>query len=368
MMQQAPVSSSSESPVVLYYLDSGPVEGSKNYTTLICVHGHSYHSHTFKNLISHAAALNLRIVAPNRRDYAPSTIYTSEELSALNSNSSGLIAGHLRARGEEMVRFLAYVIRELCVPQVSDGGKAGGLALLGWSAGNMTTVAALAILSDIQESEDEEMRGTVEMVKSYLRTFIIYEMSYTSAGLPPPPPSTGGGYHPLADTSIPVRMRGLAFGLWVSSFYSHPDPSSKNLDGLELRTPTNPVHLATNETIGPDEVLASVDPAPGKRSEGAWYEESARGPLLEQLRKALRFGNADAGGVGEDVSVSVIYGQSTIWSIHWAIWELEKQLDAVKGQCRPVRIIPIPGANHFLHWEDPDLALRTFIDCIHRRT
>jgi len=51
--------------------------------------------------------------------------------------------------------------------------------------------------------------------------------------------------------------------------------------------------------------------------------------------------------------------------VHWAVWEFEKELgrrEAEGLRRRPLEIIPIEGANHFFHWDDPERALKVFTD------
>lgn len=76
----------------------------------------------------------------------------------------------LRDRGLEIARFLVWVIRELQIPPISQSGDEGGLALLGWSLGNITT---LAFLSNLRTYP----RDIVETLEPYLRTFVMYGTS-----------------------------------------------------------------------------------------------------------------------------------------------------------------------------------------------
>ena len=121
----------------------------------------------FYRLLPFAQKHNLRIVAPNRRDYIGSTLFSEEELSALNGNDDVAHRAFLRDRGLEVAYFLKWIIDEMKIPQASEDGKAGGLALMGWSLGNTTTTAFLGHL----QTYPPEL---VKALEPYLRTFFIY--------------------------------------------------------------------------------------------------------------------------------------------------------------------------------------------------
>lgn len=75
----------------------------------------------------------------------------------------------MRERGLEMAKFLVWLVENLDIPPVSAQG--GGIALLGWSIGNVTTMAMLRFLPTFPN----EVR---DVVISYLRAFIVYGASF----------------------------------------------------------------------------------------------------------------------------------------------------------------------------------------------
>lgn len=173
------------------------------------------------------------------------------------------------------------------------------------------------------------------------------DVSYIALGLPAPP--DGGEYSPLRDFSIPERERNVVFGTWVSSYYEHPAPSSRKLSGLQLHTPQNPARAPTNETFSLADLRGCVDTAPGRRSELAFVSDLIQVPLLEQLRGAL-FDDARA-CVLPGVKVRMVYCMKSPWSIHWALWEVEKEMERWKNadvHGRPLRMIPVEDSNHFV--------------------
>ncbi|KAL5510980.1 hypothetical protein ACEPAG_3699 [Sanghuangporus baumii] len=363
----------------LAFIDSG-APPAETYTTLIIVHGHTYHAQNFSRLLPFAKQHNLRVIALNRRDYVGSTPYCESELAIINSNNDDAFPAFLRARGLEIARFLVWVIREKNIPRASSSadGREGGLAVLGWSLGNLITMAFMRYLKSYPSE-------VVEAIRPYLRTFYIYECGAGTLGYPSPE----GGYHPLNDSTIPPRMRGIVFGNWVSSYYKHPyyssPSSSPSSDGKPDRTISSlHVHApereqvyrpSTLDSIPPADLMKCVDPVPPVRSEQPFMSTISRSIMYEQTLGVLLLDQAEAhhgdpkiqsdDAILPDVKIRVIYGDASIWSITWNTWELEKDLEKWRGEgrkVRDVRFLLVEGANHFLHWDDPELFLKTVKD------
>lgn len=130
----------------------------------------------FSRLMPLAAKYGLRIIALNRRDYVGSTPFTTAELDDLLSDDDAKHRQFLQARGLEIARFLVWVIDELKIPPkteaVIDGESKtyGGLALMGWSLGNIQTILVLGHLMTYP-------REVVEKLKLFFRTLFIYGTS-----------------------------------------------------------------------------------------------------------------------------------------------------------------------------------------------
>ena len=117
-------------------------------------------------MITRAHAHNFRVIALNRRDYVGSTQFSQEELSRINSKDPNELREFLKDRGREILLFLNWIVDHKAIPRAKEGGK-GGLALLGWSLGNVTTLSMLAFLNEYEK----ELVGRVE---PWLTTFFIY--------------------------------------------------------------------------------------------------------------------------------------------------------------------------------------------------
>ncbi|KAH8100450.1 hypothetical protein DFH11DRAFT_1671389 [Phellopilus nigrolimitatus] len=356
------------------YIDSG-APSSDTYTTLVCIHGHTYHAQNFSRLVSDAHKYNLRIIALNRRDYVGSTPFSQTELEAVNGENANAHVNFLRARGLEIARFLIYVISEKKIPRASPDGTAGGLALMGWSLGNVTAMAFLRHLNSYPSD-------VVDAIEPYLRTFFIYETGYSSLGYPSPE----GAYHPLSDASIPERMRGIVFGTWVSSYYAHPvyataspedlpQNEDRNMSAFQILTPEKETaRPCTLDTLKPDELTACVDAAPAARSEQPFWNSVSAETMYDQTCGTLLLDHQSNFKTDSDTEIGLtsllpkikvrnVYGFASVWSVQWGIWELEKDYkrwEAEGLKVRPLKFILVAGANHFLHWDDADLFLRTF--------
>ena len=131
----------------------------------------------------------MRLVTMDRRGYAGSTPFSEEETSLIDpllsvtssedetpsatSRSNRVVSGHyttfLQQRGAEMARFLAWFIEKENVPPRSKGaGRAiGGISLLGYSLGNITTLSMLAFASTLDP-------GLMKKLEPYLRKVIMF--------------------------------------------------------------------------------------------------------------------------------------------------------------------------------------------------
>lgn len=103
-------------------------------------------------MITRAHAHNFRVIALNRRDYVGSTQFSQEELNIVNSKDPNELREFLKDRGCEILLFLNWVVEHKAVPCAREGGK-GGIALLGWSLGNVTTLSMLAFLKEYEKEQ-----------------------------------------------------------------------------------------------------------------------------------------------------------------------------------------------------------------------
>ena len=140
---------------------------------------------------------------------------------------------------------------------------------------------------------------------------------------------------------IPEEERGAFFLKWVSSYYKHGDLSSRDfsqLKQLEGDTSRKP----TTETISPEELQTIVDFGPSAKYEASFLgSQSFLSIFHKQSTKAL-FDSEIREAWGQH-PVSCVYCEDNIWVVHYAAWNLEKEVKSSE-----VNFITIPGANHFV--------------------
>jgi len=152
-----------DSGAELFFVDSGAVPNSRNYTTVILVHGSGVNGRTLYHLVPYAAASNIRLIIPNRRDYAGSTPYTDQELEALKNGQDSAMENIAK----EMARLCRWFIEMQSLPKISSDRKNGGIVLMGWSLGNATTIS----LFGWPDAIGKEALGLLE---GYIRKLVVW--------------------------------------------------------------------------------------------------------------------------------------------------------------------------------------------------
>ncbi|KAK0460249.1 Alpha/Beta hydrolase protein [Desarmillaria tabescens] len=330
----------SSTGVELSYIDSGaPVQSS--YITIFAIHGMIFTKEIFQRVIDLAPKKGVRFVALDRRPFPGSTPFSAEELGILRNagTDDAQREAFVEARGHEVAIFIDTFIRTFGLPPISSGG---GVALLGWSLG--ATLVSAAISSTSTLSND-----ICERLERHLRSVILYEPGPITLGLPAP----NQYWTFLRDPSVPEDLRIPAFGQWCTSYFDHPDLSERNLDNLSW-------------------VLASSSRVPsfynGMPASIQRYGNDAAIDLpflvvySKQILQAYRKTFFDS-KVFPNVKRSVLCGDKTCalaLAAFWAVQDDEKEQRTTDIKALEYRIIP--GANHFVHWDEPEKALDVFIE------
>ncbi|KAK0223339.1 hypothetical protein IW262DRAFT_1447328 [Armillaria fumosa] len=204
------------------FTDNGPVAGSSDYTTLVIYHGTLFNGESLRKLfpLLNMTLKNTCLIIVSRRSYGRSTKHTEAEIAKLAQGSSEF----LEVLAQDVANFLTWIIDNLDVPKADAGRKSGGLAIMGWSA---TTSTTLALLGQPQAIRKE----SYDKIGLYLRKLIIYDSPLMAFGYDFPPES----YNPFIDqASVKSPQEWLDhLNIWLSSYYSHPDTSSRALSGLD---------------------------------------------------------------------------------------------------------------------------------------
>ncbi|KAG7087839.1 hypothetical protein E1B28_013777 [Marasmius oreades] len=121
----------------IFFTDSGPPPHSNDYTTLVVLHGTPFNGYGLEKLHTVAHSLNLRTVIWNQHDYPSSTPYTDSELEELNQGRKIFMDRINKQIGQSLKQF----IEKENIPKATSDRKAGGIAIMGWSMGNLSAMA-----------------------------------------------------------------------------------------------------------------------------------------------------------------------------------------------------------------------------------
>jgi len=323
----------------LFFTDSGPVESSIDYTTLVIYHGSAFTGHTFHKLLPFGAAHNIRLVILNRRDYAGSTKYTDENLKDLNAGDKSF----LERLALEVKHFLLWFADTQNIPRITADRKSGGFAVMGWSMGIATPLSILGY-PDIIGNE------SYKKLEPYFRQLILYDPPFLSFGYDQPPE----GYNPFTDPDLPTPEAIFEnFKYWVAGYYNHPDLPSRSIHGLNFdKRGTRP----SVDNMTEEETAVNFDPVAAARTEFPMFFNPMQPTLKVQAQTCL-FDEKLASRVFPQLEVVYIFCAKTPWYCAWGMIETEKQYkEHLKAghKVRPIRFLEIEGGNHFVHWDDPE--------------
>lgn len=338
--------------VSYYYLDSGDVPGI-TYTTLVFVPGMGFNGGVFRKLFPLAAAHRLRIISLYRRDYSPTTSFRDADLAGIMSRTVEGQEGFLRSQAVDIATFLAMFAREQHIP-LADG-TSGGIVLVGWSLGSSHVHAVVAHLDALPSN-------VLSDLEKYLHTVVCHDVSGVFIGIPNPP-----GFNIGLWSETDVEKRFKLFYEWVAMHFSHKNVTSGSIDDLEFRTTLDKAHsmhelspeelaeLTSAKTFGAsDALLVSIKLDVFKAmTRRAIFDTSLAEKFLPNLRVRYMCGGASPGGV--------------VWVMH----ELRKCLAEPKPiygpdaeKARDVKFQFQTEGNHFVFWDEPEVALEQYIATI----
>ncbi|KAK0499101.1 Alpha/Beta hydrolase protein [Armillaria luteobubalina] len=339
--------------VELAYLDSGAPADASSYTTIFAVHGMIFTNLVFQKVLDVARSKGVRFVAIQRRPFPGSTPFTAEELNVVLTGGSSEADrdAQITARGHEIASFVDAFIQKFKLPALSDDGKTGGVALLGWSVGGAFPLAAVASSGTLPA--DVQARFS-----SYLRSLIVYESAPLVLGLPTPTQN----WVPLIDTTIPENLRLEAFGQWCTGYFDQGDitlSSPHNLDSLSWVI-SSPKRVPTFYSI-PVEQHNTMTTYGNDASTDLPFLFFFSKQLNDVYSKA--FNDKDITAKFPRMKKSFLCGDKTAaFGVAglWAVQDDQKE----NGTDPNVKFKLIPGANHFLVWDDPEKAFDAFMDLI----
>ncbi|KAF5337615.1 hypothetical protein D9758_014920 [Tetrapyrgos nigripes] len=322
--------------IEIFFRDSGPPVGSKNYTTLLIFHGNAFTGG--KVLIS--------------KTFPPLLHCTRTLFTDADAEADDLTNGRrdfLDRNAVLIAHFLKCFIEEESIPTI-DEEREGGVALLGWSMGTPTATSFFAH-HDLLSSDD------YEFLSKYVKNLIVYDSPAHYLGYQHVPP-VKGAYNPFnhpdnKDKSVEEVYD--EFALWASSYFDHD--LEAGVQGWDFRKYTD---RRTISTWTEEEMERIYRPANAMRVDNRLSSQ----PMVNTLRTMTVEALFDENTVIKcfpEASVAYITCDRSPWNILWGTMELRKEYaeHAERGEkIRPVKFIDVKGENHFLFWDDPQKFLR----------
>ncbi|TFK60011.1 hypothetical protein BDN72DRAFT_850897 [Pluteus cervinus] len=329
------------------YLDSGPVPKHDSYTTLVFLHGMGFNSVVFDKIRFLATTNKVRIVAVNRREYAPTSPLNVAELAVLSQGDPGA-ATYFRQRGNEIGLFLDKWIQQNHIPIARPNGD-GGLSLVGWSLGTVTATAFLAHLDTLSAA-------TLNRLSAYLHTVLMHDPYATAVAFPIPPEF---------DISLwfitDPKTRFQAFKEWVTAYYQHTNynPATGSVSTLDFNI-ANP-HKARTFAHTPQNVLNNMldeSAFSGSETNVLFF---GQGAYRELIRRAL-FDTTIAHKL-PNVKIRYYYGAETPGILVLATWDVTKASPSYYHgvHARDVKLKYGNQGNHFFFYDNPQYALQQYL-------
>ncbi|KAG2141235.1 hypothetical protein DEU56DRAFT_795856 [Suillus clintonianus] len=338
--------------VSYYYFDSGNVPGNK-YTTLVFVHGMGFNGGVFRKLFPLAAAHRLRIVSLYRRDYKPTTSFRDADLAGIVSGTVEGEEGFLRSQAVDIATFLVMFAREQHIPPAE--GTSGGIALMGWSLGSLLTHAVLAYLDALPSN-------ILSDLGKYLHTMVSHDVSGGFLGMPKPL-----DYNLDLWFEPDVEKRFNLFYEWVTAFYPNTDVTSGNIDDLEFNNFSDKTHSMHDLS---SEELAELTSAKTFGASDTLLLRIRLDVFKATTRRAI-FNTALAEKFLPNLRVRYMSGGASPGVLVWALHELKKCLADPKPmygpdaeRARDVKFKFQTEGNHFIFWDEPEVALEHYIATI----
>ncbi|KAF5326977.1 hypothetical protein D9619_004815 [Psilocybe cf. subviscida] len=357
--------------------DSGAPHGHREYTTLIIFHGLGFHASIFDKLFSLLDNVNVRLVTANRPDYPGATPLTEKERMQLHDiaktadqdpqSATNAFHDYIKENAKKTHDFLVEFISRESIP------AGGGIILAGWSFGAISILGLLANANAVSSKEFD--------LRSYIKHVVLYgerldgvrgslRAKLMGISTPPEPPAFLLGYPPppdvvniFFDPSLTPGEALKRFPQWVSAYYAHrEDPTKLEYEALDHPSPTilsmDPSDVQRCLEIGPA--------LPGGSDDQVMRLGVQLGALSQLREAAIYLGKDEEGDVPvvnrwDDIEIKHVWCDRSMWEMPWAALCLQADLDDGKKSdrvARKVDIVRLSGANHFCHWDQPELALK----------
>jgi hypothetical protein len=370
------------------YTDSGPPPSEDVYTTLLVIHGYGWNASqcmqaryqhgwgaylllpdTFQRVIDLAPKHGVRVITFHRRDYGDSTPFTDAEIAPIKQAipEPGAIDAFMTARTLELANFVSHVVESKEAVAPRDGK--GGIALLGWSLGNLYGLDFLSRFHGLPDRLKAPM-------KAFVRSFVVFGKAslpypgYSANGcpdapiegvaIPPPTPAHAmyalvvfnrhlaqAGVDPAAANPAELAAAGDALADWTTGWCEYTDADRAAADPVERYVAPNERPPARAST----RVREAGNPAFGACAEAGPVsnENAVLGSLLPAVAAAKAFDpllfEDPARTLWEGMRVEMAYAANSLWTCVYTADVLRAGFErAVPGR----RVREIPAANHFV--------------------
>ncbi|KAL0573129.1 hypothetical protein V5O48_008832 [Marasmius crinis-equi] len=348
--------------IKVFFTDTGAPPDSDDYTTLITIHGFGFSGACFESIQSQAHAYNLRVVALNRRGYHGSTPFSDQEIDAVRGPAESDARKFFERLGLHLSLFLEKFVREEKVPPVLGRGK-GGIAVMGWSLGGLFANALFANPDAMSEERYELLEGCI-------KDLVLYDPG-NSLGLPIPstlnlrnlfiPQISGDGSDPGKGFD--------QFIAWVTSRLEYTTQDGiPTIESIEKTGALPKTEQNLADSLSRSEIERLTDAKAAIRSDmpvPVW-----QGILNENTQKVL-FDEAVAAKFFPKLSITYLYAPHSVWLTVLAYGEAKKQYQQhikQKTAIRPIQFIKVEGADHFVHYNDPQNFLKTLVEALAQST
>ncbi|KAF9254805.1 hypothetical protein L218DRAFT_1039964 [Marasmius fiardii PR-910] len=289
--------------IEIFFSDSGPPPDSKDYTTLVILHGAAFNGYS--------------------------------ELEDLKQGRKAF----MERIGLQVGEFLEQYIEAEKIPEAASDRKAGGIAIMGCSMGN---ASAMALFSNPDLAPPE----TYRRLKPYVKDLVFYEPPYQCFAYSLP--SNVELYKPTPDPNTSSPALNQNFKYWVSSFFDHGNLDSANLRDMDTRTKNS--SDATINKWTPKEVQKFFNREATVRSELPMFVEPMQSTLKE-LSHRVFYDKGLVKSYFPDLKLTMIVGTKTNWMCAWGSLETQRRNDerlAEGATARPMKTYKILGGNHYV--------------------
>ncbi|KAK1235460.1 hypothetical protein PQX77_001312 [Marasmius sp. AFHP31] len=342
------------------FTDTGAPPNSKDYTTIVIIHGMGFGAACFERLQSQARSSrsNLRIVVLSRRGYPGSTPFSASELEALQVRDDGneaLAQEFHDDLGRHLWLFLRKFIEEEGVPPVRSGR--GGIVVMGWSLGVAFPMAAFSNPDSVGDSR------AYQLLERYVKGLMIYDPSYTTLGYSIPSNIDASNlYVPWMDPDAQTPQGVFdKFLLWVCSQYRYeyadgnlsPTAKSFTQTGTLKRTKECFADLLSKNEL--EKLTYPQATFPGRGDMSLFAHQ----PILNKAAHKVLFDTHIAKTFFPNLSITYLYPPRSPWMCVLAYMETKRIYEETSGVIRPIKFVELEEADHFMHYTDPKGFLRS---------